>query len=84
MEKFDPVRLTRAVVGAAVGGALAVSIVSCSGSGSNTPSTARPPSTTTTSNPTPGASPPPVPTEKSSPICGKLFTPTVLAPAGMP
>jgi hypothetical protein len=28
--------------------------------------------------------PHPVPTEKSSPICGKLFTPTVLAPAGMP
>jgi hypothetical protein len=82
MENLDPVRLVRVVAGAAVLVGVAASIVSCSGNGSNAPSTTQSPTTTTTTtqSPTPGA-PPPAPTEKSiSPTGGNLFTPTVRAP----
>ena len=85
MENLDPVRLARVVGGVAVLAGLVASITSCSGNGPNAPSTTQSPTTTTTAqSPTPGASPPVAPTEKSSPICGKLFTPTVLAPAAIP
>jgi hypothetical protein len=85
MENFDPVRLARVVAGAAVLAGLVASIASCSGNGSNAPSTTQSPTTTTTttteSTPPPGA-PPPAPTEKSiNPTGGNLFTPTVHAPA---
>jgi hypothetical protein len=83
MENRDPVRLARVVAGTAVLAGLAVSVVSCSGNGSKTPSTTQPPTTTTTTtqSPPPGA-PPPAPTEKSiNPTGGNLFTPTVHAPA---
>jgi hypothetical protein len=82
MENRDPVRLARVVAGAAVLAGLAVSVASCSGNGSNAPSTTQPPTTTTTTtqSPTPGA-PPPAPTEKSiNPTGGNLFTPNVHAP----
>jgi hypothetical protein len=82
METLDPVRLARVVAGAAVLAGLAASVASCSGSGSNAPSTTQPPTTTTatTQSPTPGA-PPPAPTEKSiNPTGGNLFTPKVHAP----
>ena len=82
MENLDPVRLARVVAGAAVLAGVAASIVSCSGNGSNAPSTTQSPTTTTTTtqSPTPGA-PPPAPTEKSiNPTGGNLFTPTVHAP----
>ena len=80
MENREPVRLARVVAGAAVLAGLAVSVVSCSGNGSNAPSTTRPPTTTaTTQSPTPVA-PSPAPTEKSiSPTGGNLFTPTAHA-----
>jgi len=83
MENRDPVRLARVVAGAAVIAGLAVSVASCSGNGSNAPSTTQPPTTTTTTtqSPTPGAPPPPAPTEKSiNPTGGNQFTPTVHAP----
>ena len=85
MENLVPVRLARVVGGVAVLAGLAASIASCSGDGSNAPSTTQSPTTTTatTQFPTPGA-PSPAPTEKSSPICGRLFTPTVLAPVAIP
>ena len=82
MENLDPVRLARVVAGAVVLAGVAASIVSCSGNGSNAPSTTQSPTTTTTTtqSPTPGA-PPPAPTEKSiNPTGGNLFTPTVHAP----
>jgi hypothetical protein len=83
MENLDPVRLARAVAGAAVLVGVVASIASCSGNGANAPSTTQSPTTTTTTtmqSPTPGA-PPPAPTEKSiNPTAGNLFTPTVHAP----
>ena len=82
MENLDPVRLARVVSAAAVLVAVAASIVSCSGNGSNAPSTTQSPTatTTTTQSATPGA-PPPAPTEKSiNPTGGNKFTPTVRAP----
>ncbi len=82
MENLVPVRLARVVGGVAVLAGLAASIASCSGDGSNAPSTTQSPTTTTTTTqaPTPGA-PPPAPTEKIiSPTGGNLFTPTVRAP----
>ena len=81
MENSDAVRLARVVGGAAVLAGLAASITSCSGNGSNAPSTTQSPTTTTTTtqSPTPAA-PPPAPTEKSiNPTGGNLFTPTVHA-----
>jgi hypothetical protein len=84
MENLDPVRLARVVAGVAVLAGVAASIASCSGNGSNAPSTTQSPPTTTTAtqSPTPSAPPPPAPTEKSiNPTGGNLFTPTVLAPA---
>ena len=81
MENSNAVRLARVVGGAAVLAGLAASITSCSGNGSNAPSTTQPPTTTTTTtqSPTPAA-PPPAPTEKSiNPTGGNLFTPTVHA-----
>ena len=81
MENLVPVRLARVVGGVAVLAGLAASIASCSGDGSNAPSTTQSPTTTTTTTqaPTPGA-PPPAPTEKSiSPTGGNLFTPTAHA-----
>ncbi len=81
MENLDPVRLARVAAGAAVLVGVAASIVSCSGNGSNAPSTTQSPTTTTTTtqSPTPGA-PPPAPTEKGiNPSGGNLFTPTVHA-----
>jgi hypothetical protein len=85
MENLDPVRLARVVAGAAVLAGLAASIASCSGNGSNAPSTTQSPTTTTTTttqSPTPSAPTPPAPTEKSiNPTGGNLFSPTVHAPA---
>ena len=81
MENSNAVRLARVVGGAAVLAGLAASITSCSGNGSNAPSTTQSPTTTTTTtqSPTPAA-PPPAPTEKSiNPTAGNLFTPTVHA-----
>jgi hypothetical protein len=81
MENSDATRLARVVAGAAVLAGLVASIASCSGNGSNAPSTTQSPTTTTTTtqSPAPGA-PPPAPTEKSvSPTGGNLFTPTVHA-----
>ena len=81
MENSNAVRLVRVVGGAAVLAGLAASIASCSGNGSNAPSTTQSPTTTTitTQSPTPGA-PPPAPTEESiNPTGGNLFTPTVHA-----
>ena len=81
MENSDAVRLARVVGGAVVLAGLAASITSCSGNGSNAPSTTQSPTTTTTTtqSPTPAA-PPPAPTEKSiNPTGGNLFTPTVHA-----
>ena len=81
MENSNAVRRARVVGGAAVLAGLAASITSCSGNGSNAPSTTQSPTTTTTTtqSPTPGA-PPPAPTEKSiNPTGGNLFTPTVHA-----
>ena len=81
MENLDLVRLARVVGGVAVLAGLAASITSCSGNGSNAPSTTQSPTTTTTTtqSPTPAA-PPPAPTEKSiNPTGGNLFTPTVHA-----
>ena len=81
MENSDAVRLARVVGGVAVLAGLAASIASCSGNGSNAPSTTQSPTTTTTTtqSPTPAA-PPPAPTEKSiNPTGGNLFTPTVHA-----
>lgn len=80
-ENSDSVRLARVVGGVAVLAGLAASIASCSGNGSNAPSTTQPPTTTTTTtrSATP-AEPPPAPTEKSiSPTGGNRFTPTVHA-----
>jgi hypothetical protein len=77
----DATRLARVVAGVAVLAGLMASIVSCSDSGSNAPSTTQSPATTTTTtqSPAPGA-PPPAPTEKSvSPTGGNKFTPTVHA-----
>lgn len=83
-ENRDLVRSARVVAGVAVLAGLAASIVSCSDSGSNAPSTTQSPTTTTTTttqSPTSSAPPPPAPTEKSiSPTGGNLFTPTVRAP----
>ena len=81
MENSNAVRLARVVGGAAVLAGLAASITSCSGNGSNAPSTTQSPTTTTTTtqSPTPAA-PAPAPTEKSiNPTGGNLFTPTVHA-----
>ena len=81
MENSNAVRLARVVAGVAVLAGLAASITSCSGNGSNAPSTTQSPTTTTTTtqSPTPAA-PPPAPTEKSiNPTGGNLFTPTVHA-----
>ena len=81
MENSNAVRLARVVGGAAVLAGVAASITSCSGNGSNAPSTTQSPTTTTTTtqSPTPAA-PPPAPTEKSiNPTGGNLFTPTVHA-----
>jgi hypothetical protein len=83
MEILDPARLARALAGAAVLVGVVASIASCSGNGSNAPSTSQLPATTpsTTRSPTPGT-PPPAPTEKSiNPTGGNLFTPPVHAPA---
>jgi hypothetical protein len=82
METSDTARLARVVAGVAVLAWIVASIASCSGNGSNAPSTTQSPTTTTTTtqSPTPGA-PPPAPTEKSiSPTGGNKFTPTVRAP----
>ncbi len=82
MENLDPIRLARILAGAAVLAGVAASTASCSGNGSNAPSTTQSPTTTTTTqSPTPGMSPP-APTEKSiNPTGGNLFTPPVHAPA---
>ncbi len=81
MENSNAVRLARVVGGVAVLAGLAASIASCSGNGSNAPTTESPTTTTvTTQSPTPGA-PPTAPTEKSiNPTGGNKFTPTVRAP----
>jgi hypothetical protein len=81
MESLDPVRLARVVGGAAVLAGLAASIASCSGNGSNAPSTTQSPTTTTTTTQSPASgAPPPAPTEKNiRPTGGNLFTPTVHA-----
>jgi hypothetical protein len=82
MENLNAARLARLVAGVAVLAGIVASIASCSGNGSNAPSTTQSPTTTTTTtqSPTPG-SPPPAPTEKSiSPTGGNKFTPTVRAP----
>ncbi|RDH74165.1 hypothetical protein DVS77_33285 [Mycolicibacterium moriokaense] len=84
MENLDPLRLARLAAGAAILAGLTASITSCGGSGSNAPPTIQSPTTTTMRPPTPGALPAPAPTEKSGPVCGELFTPTVLAPAAIP
>jgi hypothetical protein len=79
MENLDAARLARVVV---VLAGVVASIASCSGIGSNAPSTTQSPTTTTTTtqSPPPGA-PPPAPTGKSvNPTGGNLFTPTVHAP----
>lgn len=82
MESLDPVRLVRVVAGATVLAALAASIASCSGTGSNAPSTTQSPTTTTTTHSSTSGAPPPAPTEKSiNPTGGNLFTPTVRAPS---
>jgi hypothetical protein len=96
MENLDPVRLARVLAGAAILGGLAASIASCSGNGSNAPSTTQSPTTTTTTTtttestvppatPAPGAPGAPAePTEKApriDPGEPNLFSPTVLAPA---
>ena len=47
MESIDSVGLARVVAGAVVLAGLAASIASCSGNGSNVPSTAQSPTTTT-------------------------------------
>ena len=82
-ENLDPVRLARAVAGAAVLIGVAASIAGCSGNGSNAPSTTQSPTTsttTTTQSPTPSAPPPPAPTEKNiNPTGGNRVTPTVRA-----
>jgi hypothetical protein len=83
MENSDAVRLARVVGGVAVLAGLVASIASCSGNGSNAPSTTQSPTTTTTTTQsvTPGA-PPPAPTEKApsiDPSGPNLFTPTVRA-----
>ena len=63
MENSDAVRLARVVAGAAVLAGLAASIASCSGNGSNAPSTTQSPTTTTTTTQSPPpAAPPPAPT----------------------
>src|SRR5436190_16774320 len=82
MEKSNAGRLARVVGSAAVLTGLVASIASCSGNGSNPPSTTQSPTTTTTTtqSPAPGATPP-APTEKSiNPTGGNKFTPTVRAP----
>jgi hypothetical protein len=81
METSDAARLARVVAGVVVLAGIVASIASCSGNGSNAPSTTQSPTTTTTTqSPTPGA-PPPAPTEKSiNPTGGNKFTPTVRAP----
>jgi len=79
----DTVRLARVVGSVAVLAGLVASIASCSGHGSNAPSTTQSPTTTTTTtqSSTPGATLP-APTQKSiSPTGGNLFTPTVHASA---
>jgi hypothetical protein len=85
MGSLDLRRLPRLVADVAVLAGLAASIASCSGIGSNAPSpTQSPTATTTTTTQSPIASAPilPAPTEKNvNPVCGKLFTPTVLVPA---
>ena len=53
MENLVPVRLARVVGGAAVLAGLAASITSCSGNGSNAPSTTQSPTTTTTTTAVP-------------------------------
>lgn len=93
MENRDPVRPARVVPGVVVLAGLAVAIASCSGNGSNEPSTTHPPATTTTTTtestaspvaPAPGAPGAPAePTEKApriDPGGPNPFTPTVLAP----
>ena len=89
---LDPIRLARVVVRAAVLVGLAVSIASCSGDGSNAPSTTTTTITTTTTTETtaPPATPAPgspgapaAPTEKApriDPGGPNPFSPTVLAP----
>lgn len=82
MENLYAARLVRVVAGAAVLAGLAASIASCSGKGSEAPSTTEPPTTTTTTTQAPPAAPPPAPTEKSiNPTGGNRFTPTVHAPS---
>jgi|SRR6478736_4725079 len=80
-ENSHAVRLARVVAGAAVLAGLAASVASCSGNGSNAPSTTQSPTTTTTTAQSPApAAPPPAPGEKSiSPTRGNLFTPPVHA-----
>ena len=81
MENSDAVRLARVVGGVAVLAGLAASVASCSGNGSNAPSTTQPPTTTTTTTQSATrGEPPPAPTDKSiNPTGGNLFTPTVHA-----
>ncbi|MGY4653933.1 hypothetical protein ACVWWN_007729 [Mycobacterium sp. URHB0021] len=81
MENWDAVRLTHVVAGTAVLGGLAASLVSCSGNGSNAPSTTQPPTTTPTTQSPTSFVPAPAPTEKSvNPTGGNVFAPTVHAP----
>jgi hypothetical protein len=77
----DSFRLARVLGGGAVLAGLVVLIASCSGNGSNAPSTTQSPTTTTTTQSLAPEAPPPAPTEKSiSPTGGNKFTPTVRAP----
>jgi hypothetical protein len=82
---LDLGRLLGVVPDVAVLAGLAALIASCSGIGANAPSATQSPTTTTTittQSPTLSAPTLPAPTEKNvNPVCGKLFTPTVLAPA---
>jgi hypothetical protein len=81
MENSNAVRLARVVGGVAVLAGLLAEITSCSGNGSNAPSTTQSPTTTTiTTQPPASGAPPPAPTDKSiSPTGGNLFTPTAHA-----
>ncbi len=82
IETSTAARPVRVVAGAVVLAGLTASIASCSGNGSNAPSTTQPPMTTTTTTQSPApTAPPPAPTEKSiNPTGGNLFSPTVHAP----
>ena len=68
----------RFAAGTAAVAALAASITSCGGIGSDARSTTQ--TSITTQPPTAAAALPPAPAENLAPVCGGLFTPTVLTP----